>query len=79
MRESEREATTNFINACNVEPVTEEIANKAGELYKHYRKSGTIVDSIDCLIAATAMIKKFKVATRNVKHYPDEKLLYKKF
>lgn len=77
MRENEREATTNFINACNIEMVTQDIAIKAGEFYRHYRKSGTTVDSIDCLIAATAMIKKFKIATRNVKHYPDERLHYK--
>lgn len=77
MRENEREATTNFINACNIEMVTQDIAIKAGEFYRHYRKSGITVDSIDCLIAATAMIKKYKIATRNVKHYPDERLHYK--
>lgn len=76
-RENEKEKTTNFINACNVESVTQEIAVKAGEVYRHFRKSGTTIDSIDCLIAATAMIKKFKVATRNIKHYPDERLHYK--
>ena len=77
MRENEKEDTTNFINACNIDQVTQGIAVKAGELYRHYRKSGITLDSIDCLIAATAMIKKYKVATRNVKHYPDERLHYK--
>lgn len=77
MRENERENTNNFINACNVELVTQDIAVKAGALYRHHRKSGITLDSIDGLIAATAMIKKYKVATRNVKHYPDERLHYK--
>jgi predicted nucleic acid-binding protein len=77
-KESEREDTNNFINACNIEPVTTDIAVKAGEVYRHHRKSGTALNSIDCLIAATAMTKKCRIATRNVKHYPDERLLYKK-
>lgn len=77
MRENEKEDTANFINACNIEMVTQDIAVKAGEFYRHYRKNGTTLDSIDCLISATAMIKKYKVATRSVKHYPDERLHYK--
>lgn len=33
------------------------------------------MNSIDSLIASTAMIKKYKIATRNIKHYPDERTL----
>ena len=78
MRYKEREKTTNFINACNIEIVTADIAAKAGEVFRHERKSGITLDPIDNMIAATAMIKKHKIATRNVKHYPDDRLLYNK-
>jgi len=78
MRDKEREKTTDFINACNIEIVTEDIAAKAGEVFRYQRKSGTTLDPIDCMIAATASIKRHKIATRNAKHYPDDRLLLKK-
>lgn len=31
--------------------------------------------SIDCLIAATAIIKNYKIATRNKSHYPIKDIL----
>mgnify|MGYP001014823198 CR=1 FL=1 len=31
---------------------------------------------IDCLIAATTLVKGYKVATSNVKHYPEKGLLF---
>lgn len=77
MQDKEREKTTNFINACNIEIVTEDIAAKAGEVFRHQRKGGITLDPIDCMIAATASIKRHKIATRNLKHYPDERLHYK--
>ncbi|MDO9287961.1 MAG: type II toxin-antitoxin system VapC family toxin [Thermodesulfovibrionales bacterium] len=75
MREDEREDTENFINACNIETVTREIASKGGELYRQNRTKGVTLTSIDCLVAATAMVNGHKIATRNVSHYPDKKLL----
>jgi len=75
MRDSERVKTQDFINACNVELVTMDIAIKAGELRRDYRAKGITLTSIDCLIAATAIIGKFKIATRNLNHYPDKTLI----
>jgi predicted nucleic acid-binding protein len=75
MRENERIKTQDFINACNVELVTMDIAIKAGELRRHYKTNGVTLTSIDCLIAATAIIRKFRIATRNKNHYPDKSLL----
>lgn len=77
MRESEKEDTLNFVNACSIEDITGEIALKGAELYKRYRIKGITLTSIDCLIAATAIVKKHKVATRNVAHYPEKGLLLK--
>lgn len=77
MRENEREDTENFINACNIEPITIEIAQKGGEIYRHYRRQGITLTSTDCLINATAIVKGHKIATRNKEHYPDKKTLWK--
>ncbi len=76
MRDAEKVMTHNFIEACGVEPVTPEIAFKGGELYRKYRAKGVTLTSLDCLIAATAIVKGYKVATRNVKHYPEKGLLF---
>lgn len=71
MKEAEQNDTENFINACVIEIVTHEIARKGGELYRKSRKKGITLTSIDCLIIATAIIRGHKIATKNVKHYPE--------
>lgn len=76
MRDKEKPVTMNFIAACSVLEVTEEIAAKGGELYRKYRGKGITLAPLDCLIAATAMVKGCKVATRNVKHYPEKGILF---
>src|SRR5450631_1742440 len=63
MKDTEKAATHNFIDACVVEQVITEIAIKAGELYRRYRAKGITLTSLDCLIAATALVKGYKVAT----------------
>ena len=75
MREKEEIATRNFIAACLVEDVSPDVAMRAGELYRKYRAKGITLNSLDCLIAATALVKGCKLATRNVKHYPEKGLL----
>lgn len=77
MKDSEKDDTENFMKACNVEPVTIEIAKKAGELYRKYRGQGITLTSLDCLINATAIIKKHKIATKNKGHYPNREIIYK--
>jgi hypothetical protein len=75
MRATEKEATEDFINACNIEPVTMQMAKKAGDIYRHWRGKGVTITSIDCLIVATAALKKHKIATRNKGRYPEKDLL----
>ena len=75
MRDKEKTATGNFIDACQVEDVSADIAMRAGELYRKYRAKGVTLNSLDCLIAATALVKGCKVATRNLKHYPETGLV----
>jgi predicted nucleic acid-binding protein len=72
MRDTEKTVTHNFIDACTVEIVSTAIAFKGGELYRKYRAKGVTLTSLDSLIAATALVKGYKVATRNVKHYPEK-------
>ncbi len=75
MRDNEMEDTVNFINACIVEPVTIEIAKRAGEIYRRYRKEGITLTSVDCLVNATAVVRGHKIATKNKEHYPDKRIL----
>lgn len=70
MRESEKEDTENFIQACNVLPVTSQISIVAGELYRAQRKHGKTLDAIDCINHAVAIVHDCQLATRNVSHYP---------
>ncbi len=76
MKIKEQNATDAFIDACNVEPLNSVICKKAGDLYRHYREQGITLTTVDCLIFATAKLKKHKIATRNIKHYPDKQILY---
>ncbi len=79
MRSTENDDTENFINACNLEQVTIQIAKKAGDIYRLWRGKGVTISSIDCLIAATAVLKKHKIATKNKDHYPEKGLLLGQF
>lgn len=76
MKMKEQNATDAFIDACQVEPLSATICKKAGELYRNYREQGLTLTTVDCLIFATAKMKKHKVATHNIKHYPDKHILY---
>jgi len=77
MKDNEKDDTENFITACNIEPVTIETAKRAGELYRKYRALGITLTSLDCLINATAIINKHKIATGNKSHYPNKEIIYK--
>lgn len=71
MKTHEQEVTDDFIRACTIQPINEEIAKKAGRLRFDYRKKGITLSLVDCLIAETARHHGYKVATHNKKHYPE--------
>jgi predicted nucleic acid-binding protein len=77
MREKERADTEIFIQAFNLELVDYGTATKGGALFRTYRKKGITLTSVDCLIMATALDKKHKIASRNISHYPEKELLIK--
>lgn len=68
MRKSEEGKTTVLLDSLFTIPVTEEIAIIAGRLKREVKSHSLELD--DCLIAATALIEKSVLATRNSKHYP---------
>jgi hypothetical protein len=77
MRDKEKEDTGDFIRGFNLEPVDQEIAIRGGELFRGYRRKGITLTSVDCLIMATALQKKHKIASRNISHYPEKAILFK--
>lgn len=51
-------------------PVSKEVAETAGEYREKYAKEGIKLPTIDTLIAATAILNKCTLVTRNIKHFP---------
>ncbi len=70
MRSGERRAVRALLDAMVGFDVTEEIAGRAGEWARTYRKSHTHIGALDYLIAATAEIEGADLVTLNVRHFP---------
>ncbi len=51
-------------------PVTDQIARRAGEMLRAYRRSHSGIDLVDYAVAATAEVHGARLATLNVKHFP---------
>ena len=70
MRTAERREVWRLLAAFRVEPATEVIARRAGDLIRRYRRSHNGIGLGDYLIAATADVKGLRLATLNVRHFP---------
>lgn len=70
MRSGERPEVWRLLGSLSVEDVTEVIARRAGEYMRQYRRSHSGIGLGDYLIAATADVQGFDLATLNVRHYP---------
>lgn len=70
MRSRERPAVTRMFSGMRLEPVSDVIAARAGELMRRYRRSHSGIDVPDYVIAATAEVLGAELLTLNVKHYP---------
>lgn len=70
MREAERELTLLILDNCETLPVTAEIADRAGEIYRGFRAEGITLSLPDALIGATAMMASIPLYTCNPRHYP---------
>ena len=70
IRTDERRETWGLLARLHVGPVTETVARRAGELMRTYRRSHRGIGTVDYLLAATADVNGYDLATLNVKHFP---------
>lgn len=70
MRAKETGPTRALLDTLRWQDVTIEIADRAGELARHYLPSHLHVDTIDYLVAAATMALDGRLFTQNVKHFP---------
>lgn len=74
LRQGEEASTEAFIRACRLLPVDDRVARAAAEEYRRWRSEGITLTTADALVAGTARVHGLRVATRNVRHYPDPDL-----
>jgi hypothetical protein len=70
LRSQERKAAERLFAVVDWVPVNEEIARRAGELGRRYRRSHPGLSLADLVVGATAMELGGRVATLNVRHFP---------
>lgn len=68
--ETFKKNNTVFLDSFPLLILTSRIADRAGELFKEYKKKGIRVDNEDLFLAATALEEGLCVVTTNVKHFP---------
>ena len=69
VRHSEREATERLMQSISWLGVDEQVARRAGNLGRKWRRSHLLATT-DLIIAATAQEVEAQLATSNVRHYP---------
>jgi predicted nucleic acid-binding protein len=75
VRPREHEALTNFFRTLSCVPIDYETGRQAGDYLRHYRKSHGLQIG-DALIAATAVLNRAELWTRNRRHYPMKELKF---
>jgi predicted nucleic acid-binding protein len=70
LRSGERRTAEKLFAMIAWVPVSEEVARRAGELGRRWRRSHPGIGVADLAIAATAELDDMTVATRNLKHFP---------
>ena len=71
----EHEATAKLFRALLCVPIDYETGRQAGDYLRHYGKSHGLQIG-DSLIAATAVLNRAELWTRNRKHYPMKELSF---
>ena len=69
MRPSEETPTLSFLSRFKTEPVTQQVVDVAGQMYRKWNPSHGI-DVNDAVLAATAALTGGSIYTLNTKHYP---------
>lgn len=70
MRSNERSEIRGLLDSLNNIEASVDIATRAGEWARTYRRSHEGISVIDYLVAATAEIHGADLLTQNVKHFP---------
>ena len=70
MRSGERREVIRLLGSLQPVPVDPTVAWRAGEFRRNYRRSHAAIGTADYLIAASADVNGFELATLNVKHFP---------
>lgn len=70
MRAHEKREVWRLLSALRVEDVNEVVARRAGEFTRQFRASHGAIGLGDYLIAATADVRGYELATLNVRHFP---------
>jgi hypothetical protein len=70
MRSNERSVIRGLLDSLTNLDASAEIATRAGEWARTYRRTHGAISPIDYLIAATAEIHGADLLTQNVRHFP---------
>lgn len=76
IKKGEEEKTSKFLNSLGIYPIDREIANKAGEYIREFKKKGIILEIPDAIIGATCILNDLILVTYNIKHYPFKELKF---
>src|SRR5215469_8849008 len=74
MRRGEETKTEKLLRSLEFYPVTWEVAELAGSLYRQWRQKGHTLGFADVTIAAVAVTHKLVLVTENQKHFPMPEL-----
>jgi predicted nucleic acid-binding protein len=70
MRAGEEANTEKFLRSLEFYPITWEIAQLAGDLFRQWRQKGQTLSYADVTIAAVAVTHDLVLVTDNQKHFP---------
>lgn len=70
VRQKERRQVEQFFTVLDWIPVDEQVARLGADLARQFRASHSGIDSVDFLIAATALRMNATLLTTNIRHFP---------
>lgn len=74
VKKGEEEKTSIFLNSLEICSINREVANKAGEYIREYKKKGITLEIPDAIIGASCILHDLILVTYNPKHYPFKNL-----
>ena len=58
-----------FCENCQILPITNDVVNRAADIYAELHRGGQLIGDADILIAATALVHDLDLASNNVAHF----------